>query len=67
MTRKDVQALVAKRATEAGGMAALAARWGVSRIYLYQIVSGDRPPGPAVLKPLGLRRVMSLAYEPSPK
>lgn len=41
----------------AGGPAALAAKWKVSRQHVYDVDNGRRPPGPALQKALGIRRL----------
>ncbi len=48
---------------EGGSAKAWAKRAGLSRQYVYDVRSGKRAPGPAILLALGLVRVVS--YEPS--
>lgn len=52
--KKRVRAEVAR----AGSMAALAREWGVSSAHIHDILSGKRGPGPAILEPLGLEKVV---------
>lgn len=44
--------------TEAGNQTLFAAKHGVSTVYLRDILSRNRPPGPKVLKALGFRKVV---------
>lgn len=64
MTEEDVRALLRKRIDELKGRTAFSRRYCVSPSYLRDVLNGDRVPGPAILAPLGLRRVEAEArYE----
>lgn len=62
MSADEVRKMVEARAGEVGTMRALARAWKVSPAYLSDVINGKREPGPAILKALGLRRLM--VYEP---
>lgn len=49
-----VLALLRWKCQEAGSQKAFADKHGLSKQYLSDVVRGDRPPGPAILRALGL-------------
>ena len=55
----DVIKFIRDRAREVGSQKALAAKLGVSAPYLGDVLNGRKEPGPAILEPLGLERVVS--------
>jgi len=55
---------IVRAVNEAGSIRAVARDWGVSPSYLCDLLAGRRAPGPAILGPLGLRRVVTVTYEP---
>lgn len=59
MNVETVRALLRKAVEEAGGQRAWARKHKVSPMYVSYVLSGDREPGEAVLKPLGMERVVS--------
>jgi hypothetical protein len=59
MNADTVRALL-RRAVEAeGGMRAWARKHKVSAMYVSYVLSGAKEPGEAILKPLGLERVVT--------
>ena len=62
MTGTELQSLLAKMAADAGSQRALAREFGVSETYISDVIIGSHAPGPKILGPLNLRRVIS--YEP---
>lgn len=62
MTLKEIRQMLRSRAVEAGSQRALAKELGVSEVYMGNVIMGRKTPGPAILGPLNLRRVIS--YEP---
>jgi hypothetical protein len=67
MQESEVIALIAKRAKEEGSANALARLWGVTPSYLCDLLKGKRKPGPKILGPLGLRRVVIETYQKAAK
>jgi hypothetical protein len=65
VTEADVRARVAAEVQRAGSQLALAREWGCDKSYLCDVVNGRRAPGPLVLGPLGLVRVVVVSYEPA--
>lgn len=65
MTEAQVIERIRKEADRAGSLRALAREWGVTHNYLSFVTRGIQPPGPTVLKKLGLRRVKTVRYEPA--
>ena len=55
MRAEDVVALLRKRCEETGGLRPWARQHGIAAQYVWQIVSGLKPPGDTVTKALGLR------------
>lgn len=64
MNADEMRALVVRRIEAAPSLRKLAASWGVSPSYLVDLRLGRRDPGPAILKHFGLRRVVTVTYEP---
>lgn len=64
MTEDQVRALIERLILEAGSLRALARRWKITPAYLSDLRRGRRAPGPHVLRPLGLKRVVTITYEP---
>ena len=63
LTLKDVLALLRKEADAVGSQKELAAKLGVTAQYVSDVLNGRREPGEAILKPLGLRKVISYESE----
>ena len=55
----DVIQVLRFKASEAGSQRALAEQLGVGQPYLSRVMSGRLDPGPSILDPLGLERVVS--------
>lgn len=53
----DIHRLLSERAKAEGGQAAWAAKLGISRSYMNDIMFGRRPPSEAVLLAIGYRKV----------
>lgn len=66
MTPPEMIAAVRRAAEAAGGQNALARKWGVPNAYISDVLRGQRAPGAAILRPLGLKRVkvVTITYEP---
>ncbi|MCJ2089796.1 hypothetical protein MKK88_27975 [Methylobacterium sp. E-005] len=56
MDREEVLALLRESIDREGGIAAWARRHAVSEQYTRDVVARRRPPGPGILKSLGLQR-----------
>ncbi|MCJ2088480.1 hypothetical protein MKK88_21210 [Methylobacterium sp. E-005] len=56
MDKEEVLALLGERITKEGGIAAWARRHAVSEQYTRDVVARRRPPGPGILKSLGLQK-----------
>ena len=65
MTEDQVRTEIERLITEAGSLRALARRWKITPSYLSDLRTGRRAPGPQVLRPLGLTRVVTVRYEPA--
>ncbi len=63
LTLQDVIALLRKQADEAGSQKLLAAKLEVTPQYITDILRGRREPGEAILRPLGLRKIVSYESE----
>lgn len=59
MTRDSVMAMVRRACREAGSQKAWAAQHGINETFLSQVLRGEREPSSAILRPLGLERVVS--------
>jgi transcriptional regulator with XRE-family HTH domain len=57
LTRNEVVELLREMAKGPGGQTALACRIGCRKQYISDVLRERRPPGPRVLKALGLRRL----------
>jgi hypothetical protein len=55
MRAEDVVELLRKRCAEAGGLRPWAREHGIAVQYVWQIISGLKPPSDTVAKALGLR------------
>lgn len=66
MTEDEVRDLLCEQIQEAGGVTALAVKWVCSPAYISDVMNGRRSPGPRILGPLGLQRVVTVAYRPAP-
>lgn len=62
MTRDDVNKLLEQMVERAGSRAALAKEIGVTPAYVGAVLLGNREPGPAILKVLGLRRQVQITF-----
>ena len=51
----DVQRLLLRRCTEAGGQAAFARSHGLAKGYISQVLNGQRPPSAKLCAALGVR------------
>ncbi len=58
MTADDVRNLIRKACRMAGSQKAWAEAIGISSAFLSDVLGGGREPSPAILKPLGLERVV---------
>lgn len=67
MNEKAVVELVRKEKARAGGVRALAREWGISPVYISDLLNGRRGPGPGILKNLGLKRVQTVVFTPAAK
>lgn len=47
----------------AGGVRRLAKQWGISAAYVSDLRNGRREPGPAILKRVGARKVVTRLVE----
>lgn len=56
MDREEVLALLRERMDRDGGVATWARRHAVSEQYARDVATGRRPPGPGILKALGLQK-----------
>ena len=65
MTEEEVVKLVRLAKERAGGVRALGRQWGVSPVYISDLLNGRRGPGPSLLKPLGLVRIERVTFEKS--
>ena len=54
----SVMDLIAKAIETAGSQEALAIEWGISELYLSDILRGRREPGNKILKNMGLVKVL---------
>jgi len=61
MTRDDVIGLLQLSVKQAGSQRALAKKIGVTPAHVGHVLAG-KEPGPAILKHLGLRRVVTTTY-----
>lgn len=59
MCLDEVLALLAQRCSNAGGKAAWAQEVGVSPQYVSDVIGRRRDPGNAILRPLGIEKVIS--------
>ena len=64
MDEPTMRHLIAGLAVDQGGLRKAARAWGVSPAYLSDVLNGRRAPGPAILKPLGYKKVVTVAYQP---
>lgn len=62
MTADQVRALLARKCREAGSQRAWAKAIGVTPPYVHDVLLGRREPGPAILRALGLERVVTVTY-----
>lgn len=63
MNEGEMREIIADVAREAGGVRALARACKVSPSHVSDVLNGRRSPGPAILGPLGYRRVDVVIYE----
>jgi transcriptional regulator with XRE-family HTH domain len=59
MTRDELMKLIQQRVEQTGTQAALARELGITAVYLGDVLSGKREPGPKILDALGIRRVIT--------
>lgn len=64
LTESEVLARLADRVRDAGSLRQLGLRWNVGGNYIGQVLAGNRPVTEAILRGLGLRRIV--VYEPTP-
>lgn len=62
LTLHDVIKMIRGEAEKVGLQKDLAKKFGVSAQYISDILNGRREPGDAILKPLGLRRVITYEW-----
>ena len=65
MNEQAVISLIREEKERAGGVRALARKWGISPCHISDLLNGRRGPGPSVLKPLGLTKVETVEYQTS--
>lgn len=58
MNRIDLYALLRTQCAKAGGQTAFANQHGVSVAYVSDVMNGRKDPGPALLKAMGVRKVV---------
>lgn len=63
MGEEDVREIIKSAVARAPSLRSLAAEWGVSASYLSDCCTRRRAPGPAILKHLGIKQVVSVTYE----
>jgi hypothetical protein len=60
LTEPQVIEMIARLVSEAGGLRKLSLQWGdVSAAYICYVLKGQKRPGPAICRHLGLRRETS--------
>lgn len=64
MTEIEVRRLVKVGIKRAGSLRKYAKEMGINASYVSDMVNGRRNPGPKLLKPLGLKRVVVVEYVP---
>ena len=62
LTNLQVRNRLKREILRAGSLRNLAKRWCVSPSYMSDVMLGQRNPGPAILKPLGLKRRIRRDY-----
>jgi hypothetical protein len=62
MTADDVRRLLQRACDDAGSQRAWALRHGVSVVYVNDVLGGNREPGPAICKVLGLEAERHTTY-----
>lgn len=62
MTESEVIDVIRARIAKSGSVRALAREWNVSPSYLCDLRDGRRAPGPKILEPFGMRRVVRVEY-----
>lgn len=65
MEVRDVLQKLLNECTRAGGQKAWAIRWGLSPQHVNDVLNGRRDPGPGVLIPLGLQKIVTYAPLPT--
>jgi len=63
LTLPDILNLLRREAEKEGSQKELAARLGVTAQYVSDVLNERREPGESILKPLGLRKVISYEIE----
>ena len=63
LTVEQVREQLALIVHKAGSARALARNWGLSNVYLSNVLRGDQPPGPRILAHMGLRKSTTVFYE----
>lgn len=58
MNRIDLYTLLRTQCAKAGGQTAFANQHGVSVAYVSDVMNGRKEPGPALLKAMGVRKVV---------
>ena len=58
LTLLDVYARIAAACREAGGQKAWAMKHGISASYVSDVLQGKTDPGPLILAPLGLQKIV---------
>jgi len=54
----DVYAMLRQSCRDAGGQSAFARKHGVTAAYVSDVLNGRQDPGPALLKAIGVRKVV---------
>lgn len=55
----DVYTILRNKCKEAGGQSAFAKQHGVSVAYVSDVINGRKDPGPALLRAIGVKRVVT--------
>jgi hypothetical protein len=63
VTEQQVIAELKRRVVKAGSMRAYAHEVGVTASYICDLVHARRAPGPSILGPMGLKKVVRVSYE----
>ncbi len=64
MTQHEVIKLLRDEVRRARSQVELAKRWGISSAYISSVLNYRLPPGPMIIGPLGLEKVITIDYRP---